>query len=43
MLKEMYPNYRNKKAFKEEILKVLSDINKQRFYELIIVRKLVIL
>lgn len=35
MLKEMYPNYRSKKAFKEEIMKVLSTKNKQRFYELI--------
>ena len=35
MLKEMYPNYRSKRAFKEEIMNVLSDKNKQRFYELI--------
>ena len=35
MLKEMYPNYRNKRAFKEEIMNVLSNKNKQRFYELI--------
>lgn len=35
MLKEMYPNYKNKKAFKEEIMDVLSTKNKQRFYELI--------
>ena len=35
MLKEMYPNYRSKRAFKEEIMNVLSDNNKQRFYELI--------
>ena len=35
MLKEMYPNYRSKRAFKEEILNVLSPKNKQRFYELI--------
>lgn len=35
MLKEMYPNYRSKKAFKEEIMNVLSAKNKQRFYELI--------
>ncbi len=35
MLKEMYPNYRSKRAFKEEIMNVLSPKNKQRFYELI--------
>ena len=35
MLKEMYPNYKSKRAFKEEIMKVLSPKNKQRFYELI--------
>ena len=35
MLKEMYPNYKSKKAFKEEIMDVLSIKNKQRFYELI--------
>ena len=35
MLKEMYPNYTNKRAFKEEIMNVLSNKNKQRFYELI--------
>ncbi len=35
MLKEMYPNYRSKRAFKEEIMNVLSDKNKNRFYELI--------
>ena len=35
MLKEMYPNYRSKRAYKEEILKVLSSKNKQRFYGLI--------
>ena len=35
MLKEMYPNYKSKRAFKEEIMKVLSTKNKQRFYELI--------
>ncbi len=35
MLKEMYPNYISKKAFKEEIMNVLSAKNKQRFYELI--------
>lgn len=35
MLKEMYPNYKNKRAFKEEIMNVLSSKNKQRFYELI--------
>lgn len=35
MLKEMYPNYKSKKAFKEEIINVLSLRNKQRFYELI--------
>lgn len=35
MLKEMYPNYRSKRAFKEEIMNVLSSKNKQRFYELI--------
>lgn len=34
-LKEMYPNYRSKRAFKEEIMKVLSNKNKNRFYELI--------
>lgn len=35
MLKEMYPSYKNKRAFKEEIMAVLSTKNKQRFYELI--------
>lgn len=35
MLKEMYPNYRNKPAFKEEILNVLGSKNKNRFYKLI--------
>lgn len=35
MLKEMYPNYKSKRAFKEEIINVLSDKNKNRFYELI--------
>ena len=35
MLKEMYPNYKSKRAFKEEIMNVLSPKNKQRFYELI--------
>ena len=35
MLKEMYPNYKSKRAFKEEIIGVLSTKNKQRFYELI--------
>lgn len=35
MLKEMYPNYRSKRAFKEEIMNVLSNKNKNRFYELI--------
>lgn len=35
MLKEMYPNYRSKRAFKEEIMNVLSPKNKDRFYELI--------
>ncbi len=35
MLKEMYPNYKSKRAFKEEIINVLSPKNKQRFYELI--------
>ena len=35
MLKEMYPNYRSKRAFKEEIINVLSPKNKQRFYQLI--------
>ncbi len=35
MLKEMYPNYKSKRAFKEEILNVLSPKNKQRFNELI--------
>lgn len=34
MLMEMYPNYRGKRAFKEEILNVLSSKNKQRLYEL---------
>lgn len=34
MLKKMYPNYRSKRAFKEEIMNVLSPKNKQRFYEL---------
>ena len=35
MLKEIYPNYKNKRAFKEEIASVLSSKNKQRFYEFI--------
>ena len=35
MLKEMYPNYKNKRAFKDEIIKVLKSENKQRFYGLI--------
>ena len=35
MLKEMYPNYRSKRAFKEEIMNVLSPKNKQKFNELI--------
>ena len=35
MLKEMYLNYRSKRAFKEVIMNVLSSKNKQRFYELI--------
>ena len=35
MLKEMYPNYKSKRAFKEEIINVLSNKNKNRFYELI--------
>lgn len=35
MLKEMYPNYKSKRLFKEEIMNVLSPKNKQRFYELI--------
>lgn len=35
MLKEMYPNYRSKRAFKEEIMYVLSNKNKNRFYGLI--------
>lgn len=35
MLKEMYPNYRSKRAFKEEIIKVLSNKNKGKFSELI--------
>ena len=35
MLKEMYPNYKSKRAFKEEIMNVLSNKNKNRFYELI--------
>ena len=35
MLKEMYPNYKSKRAFKEEITNVLSSKNKQRFYELV--------
>ena len=35
MLKEMNPSYKNKPAFKEEIMKVLSNKNKNRFYELI--------
>lgn len=35
MLKEMYPNYKNKRAFKEEIMNVLSNKNKNRFYELV--------
>lgn len=34
MLKEMYPNYRSKRAFKEEIMNVLNPKNKQRFYEI---------
>ena len=35
MLKEMYPNYKSKRAFKEEIMKVLSSKNKLKFHELI--------
>ena len=35
MLKEMYHNYKSKRAFKEEIVNVLSSKNKERFYELI--------
>ncbi len=35
MLKEMYPNYKSKRAFKEEIMNALSNKNKNRFYELI--------
>lgn len=35
MLKEMYPNYKSKRAFKEEIINVLSNKNKERFYALI--------
>lgn len=35
MLREMYPNYKSKSAFKEEIAKVLSSKNKSRFYGLI--------
>ena len=31
----MYPNYKSKRVFKEEIIDVLSSKNKQRFYELI--------
>ncbi len=35
MLKAMYPFYKSKRAFKEEIMNVLSDKNKSRFNELI--------
>ena len=35
MVKEMYPNYKSKRAFKEEIMNVLSNKNKSRFYEFI--------
>jgi len=35
MLKEMYPNYKSKRTFKEEIIDVLSSKNKQRFCEVI--------
>lgn len=35
MLKEMYPYYKSKRAFKEEIINVLSNKNKNKFYELI--------
>lgn len=35
MLKEMYPNYRSKRAFKEEITSALSERNRQRFYKLV--------
>lgn len=35
MIREMYPLYRNKKAFKEEIMNVLNNENKEKFSELI--------
>ena len=35
MLKEMYPSYRSKRAFKEEIMNVLDKENKIRFENLI--------
>ena len=35
MIKEMYPLYRNKKAFKEEIMNVLNNENKVKFANLI--------
>lgn len=34
MLKEIYPNYRSRWVFKEEIMNALSSKNRQRFYEL---------
>ena len=35
MLEEMYPLYQSKKAFKEEIMKVLTGDNKIKFANLI--------
>ena len=35
MLKEMYPLYRNKRAFKEEIMDVLNSENRVKFANLI--------
>lgn len=35
MIEEMYPYFKSKKAFKEEIMKVLNSQNKARFIELI--------
>ena len=39
MLKEMYPLYQNKKAFKEEIMNVLNNENKMKFLNLITMKK----
>lgn len=35
MLTQMYPSYKSRPAFKQEIIRVLSPRNKQRFYNLI--------